>query len=145
MGVSQLNNASGNLGTVFYAQVTADQTGVTTEVDVTGLTTSGAWTAETGRRYKVTAQFEITQSVAGDAWVVEIKDASGPTTLKRITGSNGSTFSESKTGEYVSNASISGAKTWKLTVRRAVGSGTITFGASSTYPAFLMIEDIGPL
>ena len=126
MGVSQLNNASGNLGTVFYAQVTADQTGVTTEVDVTGLTTSGAWTAETGRRYRVTAQFEIAQSVASDVWVVDIKDSS--TTLKRITGNNGSTSSESKTGEYVSTASISGAKTWKLTVRRAVGSGTITLG-----------------
>ena len=145
MSISQLNNTSDKLGTVFYAQITADQTGITTEVDVTGLTTAGTWTAVGGRRYRVTCQFETVQSVGGDAWVVEIKDAAGPTTLTRCTGSNGASFSESKTVTYSNNASISGAKTWKITARRAVGSGTITFGASATYPAYLMIEDIGPL
>lgn len=130
---------------VFYAQKTTDQSGIISITFITGLATTGVWTAVANRRYKVTCQIEIIQTVATDVWVLDLIDQSVPVGLKRCTEPNNDVSSHTTTLIYVTNSSISGAKDWRIALTRAIGSGTLTAGAASTYPAFLLIEDIGPL
>jgi hypothetical protein len=128
-------------GLVGYAQITSNSVAFSALTLISGL--SITWTAVAGRRYSLRFSGEIIQGVATDVWVMSLEDTSA--TLKRITACNNNTSSTSVEATYITNASISGSKTWRLNGVRAGGTGTITVGASSTYPAYLAIEDLGPL
>ena len=130
-------------GEVGYAAIYANDTPTSagTVQDITGL--SVTFDAIAGRRYKVTAQFEIDKSVGTDTSVVALQDLT--TSLQRYTDSINTTDLVTGGLSYVTTASISGAKTWRLTVQRAFGTGTITVGAAAIYPAFILVEDIGVL
>lgn len=136
--------AKSGIGKVFYAQVTADQGGITTIAFLTGLATTNVWRASPDRRYRITAKVEVTQTTAADVWVLKLIDQSVPVQLQRSVGQNNTTSSCTGHLAYVTTTSLSGLKDYRLTLER-VGAGTLTMSAGSAQPAFLLIEDIGAL
>ena len=125
-----------------YAQSTTATTGVTTsETDITGL--SVTFTARANRRYRVTGVVDVIDSGSSSIYVVSLKD--GGTQLHRAAHVNGHTGANTVQVLYSNNSSISGSKTWKLTLVRAGGAGTLSTTNASTYPSFLLVEDVGSL
>lgn len=129
-------DAGGQLG---YAQAVASQGSITTLVDLTSL--SVAVTVGTGRRVKITAACLAGSTVAADTIDLLIRE--GSTTLQiaefRATAASSS---ESLQAAVVLTPSA-GAHTYKLSMQRAAGSGTVTMTAGATFPAFILVEDMG--
>jgi hypothetical protein len=126
-----------------YAQATSDQGSITAVTDLTSLTVT--FTAVAGRRYKVTGYVSISQGTAVDgSYLLQLKESA--TVLQRLVGKN-PTINEaiSRVIVYCNNASISGAKTWKLTLERDSGTSVMTATAAATRPNFILVEDIGEL
>lgn len=127
-------------GTVAFASATANQTGITTVVDATSLSTT--WTAVAGRRYRISAQCKANSSVIGDIIKVSITD-SGGTEITHSEIVNQSTVA----GQSMSCAAVivpgAGSKTYKARIQRSGGTGTVLLNAGATYPAYILVEDIG--
>ncbi len=133
---------AGARGTVAggYVQITAPQGGITSTVDVTGL--SITFTAVAGRRYRVHGSMYLTSSVTGDLASLQITDGSNnqlQSTQEYMAGSGKDTRAD-VTCIVVPGA---GSKTYKIRANRASGTGTVQVTAGATFPGFLLIEDIG--
>lgn len=130
-------------GWVGYLPRTADQTGITAEVDLSGVTVTV--TLNASRRIRVTG------------W------SSGMTATNVDTVSQLSIYADGAQVAYgrspTAFASLSynapvhvvavltpsaGAHTYKLRVARLVGSGTVTVAADTDRATFILVEDIGP-
>lgn len=127
------------IGTAGYAQVTANQGGITTEVDLTSLTVT--FTTVTGRRYKIAGSVACQSTVVGDAILLRIYEDD---TLIR----DGQVHSAvANQDDYIERSVIrtpsAGSHTYKLRMLRAAGTGTITMSANVNSPAHILIEDIG--
>jgi hypothetical protein len=125
-------------GQIGYAEVTANQTPITTEVDITGLTVTV--TVPAGRRIRISCQTVVASTITDDS--VRINIMEGATQLHQIAE-----------GQYLSNRGITlsgkvvvsptpGTHTYKLTLQREAGTGTVTNFASTALPAFILVEDI---
>ena len=125
-------------GTVGYAEVTANQTGITTETNLTSL--SLTFTAVSGRRYRITGAIDIASSVADGAAEFFIKESA--TFIGRYTQPITST---SAYRVYVTRVltPTAGSHTYNLSLKRTTGTGTYVMGANSAYPAYIHIEDVG--
>lgn len=140
-------------GEVAYAQVTSNQTGITTGSDLTSLTVT--FTAVAGRRYKLTGQCLVARTAtAPNPATLHAKESTTVLAVASVDIARLSSGTPSATNtlrvEYVNNASISGSKTWKLLLGSmnysgSDSAGTVDMLAASTYPAFILVEDIGPL
>lgn len=127
------------LGTLGYAQVVADQTGITTEVDLTGL--SVAVTVGTGRRIEIIGSIGWFSTVADDTVLLAIKEGVDIHQFERDTGPvAGRADGMEKTVVLTPTA---GAHTYKLSLRLETGTGTVTMQAGSNHPAFILVKDIG--
>ena len=128
-------------GWIGHNEVTADQGPITSAVDGTGL--SLTVTVNTARKIRVSGRAGFTSTVNTDVAALFITDGAnvvqqeGYALMAMATAA--SHFVEVS---RVLNASA-GSNTWKLRLQRS-GSGTMTMTASSTKPAFILIEDIGP-
>ena len=133
-------SGTSTLGTIGYAQIIANKTGITTVDDVAGL--SVTWTALAGRRYRVSAQCKANSSVLGDAIKVAITDSSN-TEISHSEIINQSTIA----GQSMNCSAVivpgAGSKTYKIRVQRSGGSGTVLLNAGATFPAYILVEDIG--
>jgi hypothetical protein len=125
-----------------YAERTSDQGSITSVADLTSLTVT--FTAVAGRRYRASVQCAVAQTVIDGQYFLMLKE--GATVLQRFSRMNATT-NESYTGHfsYCNNASISGSKTWKVTLERDSGTASLTATAAATRPNFILIEDIGEL
>lgn len=135
-------DAGGQLG---YAQVAANQGGITALTDIVGL--FATVTVATGRRIKITASGHVFSSEAtfntGGGLVHIQEGAVGLTGIQM--------FNLNSTAGYHFHRSIiispaAGSHTYKLTIERNVGAGTLTLqadGGVSRGPAFILVEDIG--
>lgn len=135
-----VGGSGGALGTLSggYAQVTASQTPITAEVDLTGLTVTVTTVAS--RRYRITACV----SVAGtDTNTLAVAIKEGATKLQDVSITLGATAQQDTLSGFVVLTPSAGAHTYKLTMRRAIGAGTSTMFAAADTPAFILIEDIG--
>lgn len=127
-------------GTLGYAEVVANQTGIGAPADLTGLTVTV--TVAAGRRIRISGATVAGIDTAVDQVSLRIKEgatqlAEAPNTL--TTAGRGYRYDVS-TVETPS----AGAHTYKLTLGRDTGASTaITSYANSTTPAFLLVEDIG--
>ena len=134
----KVNNLPG--GWIGYAEVAADQLSITTVVDLSGLVLNV--TVGASRRLRVTVYTSVYSTVVGDSATLSIKE--GATQLS----TRAEVFSKASTLEGVSCAAIvtptAGAHTYKATLERTTGTGTLLMGASGTQPAFILVEDIGP-
>lgn len=128
------------LGRLNSASVAADQTPITTVVDLTGMTV--AVTAGTSRRLKITATGPATSSVVADRVAFKIQE--GATVL--ATGYFHVTPNATSTATHMhlvaEVAGVTGAHTYKATLVRQSGTGNVTFSAA-TYPGTFLVEDIG--
>lgn len=131
------NVAGGTLG---YAQRTTDQTGITTATDITGL--SVTVTVGAGRRIRLHAwcPYWIT-TVAGDRGEIKIQE--GATILAFTESTNPGTAGNFGISAHAVITPSAGSHSYKVVFGRAAGTGTLTFGGSTTSPAFLMAEDVG--
>lgn len=130
-----------NLGTKGYAQVTANQTGITTMTDLTGL--SVTWTAVAGRRYKVTFKVLVFSTVANDDANVWLRDGSSTSLNAYGVRAVSTTHGINVSGSHVLTGLSAGSQTVKLSLQRAAGSGSVAIAAASTHPSFILVEDIG--
>lgn len=122
------------------ATVTSNQTGITTETAVTGLTASP--TIPASRKIKVTVCLHIKSDTANDRWRVRVK-ADG-TTLQDFRNPDTSA-NLSDTAQFTATHTPSaGTIAYTVTVERTSGSGSLAVEAAATSPASLLIEDIGP-
>lgn len=129
------------LGTKGYAQVTSNQTGITTMTDLTGL--SVTWTAVAGRRYRVSFKVLVFSTVANDDANVWVRNGSSTSLNAYGVRAVSTTHGIAVTGSHVLAGLSAGSQTVKLSLERAAGSGSLGLAAASTHPSFILVEDIG--
>jgi hypothetical protein len=127
-------------GWIGDVSVTSDQGSITSEVDATSLTLTV--TAGASRRMKIEGFVRVESTVAGDRVGVRIYKASTQIQV----GTVACTVANNTESVYVviTDTPSTGSNTYKLTVARLTGSGTITLKASSTGPGQIVVTDIGP-
>lgn len=122
-----------------YAEVNGNQSGITAEVDLTGL--SVTVTVPTGRRIRITGRGRWqTDTAAAGVLVAIYEDDSMVQQYAMKTPYNN--LSQDFHVETV-RAPASGAHTYKLRMSQYT-TGTVLLGASSTIPASITVEDITP-
>lgn len=129
--------ALGPQGELGYAQVTANQGGITAIADLTNLTKQV--TVGANRRIKITFHGEFASTLATDT--VESYIFEGASQLQRCGRVVGATFD---THEFsITLTPSAGTHTYKARAAVTVGAGTATLNAAAGREAFLRIEDEG--
>jgi hypothetical protein len=126
-------------GWIGYAEVTANQTTITAAVDLTGLTVTV--TVNTSRRIRVTGSAELVNNTAGAGLLLLIL-ADGAQVMSAPTGGMTANVAVRKVAQVVLTPTA-GSHVYKLQAQTQVG-GTGTMNAAATYPAFILVEDLGP-
>lgn len=147
LGAADMNGLPA--GVVAYAERTSNQTSISTVTDLTSLTVT--FTAVAGRRYRVTSHTSWYASVASTSAIVTLYNSTAAAQLQWsgcVTGdaAGGSNNNQTSTNLLSWSGTLAaGSTTLKLQAR--IGdddSGTLTLRAGATYPAFILVEDIGP-
>jgi hypothetical protein len=129
-----------NQGLVVRASKTANQTTITTIVDVSGL--SVTFTATASRLYKIEAQGLMFSSAADNLCQLTIADSANAVVATAATMSRSTTLGTTiRATGFLSG--ISGSVTYKVRAARLSGAGNLTFVASATSPGLLWVEDVG--
>lgn len=124
-------------GWIGYAEVTANQTGISALTDITSLTVTV--TAGTSRRLLAEGYCRITQQTSsgvGEVYILENGTQVNRSSFTRSAGDNGMHHPRAV------RTPSSGSNTYKLAA--SVGSGTLDIIASATQPAFILVQDLGP-
>jgi hypothetical protein len=125
-------------GVISVATHTADQTGISSVVDITDL--SITFTAVANRRYRITGDIQCASRANGNTVTAFIRDGSSTIVNQRgETTENGYSF-PLHVETYVTPSA--GSATYKLSLNCSTGTADVL--AAPTKPAVLMIEDIGP-
>lgn len=132
------NTAWGHVGS---ASVTTDNGGITSLVDLAGL--SVTFTAVAGRRYRVVLDAFLNSSVGGDISSLVIATGGGAQIQSSQAYMPASGVSVRQQAVITVTPSA-GSVTYKARASRAMGSGTLALAAGATYPAVMVVEDIGP-
>lgn len=123
-----------------YAEVTSDQATITSEVDLTGLTTTVD--VGTDRMIKITGMVHIRGTSVENVGTLRIKES---TTV--LNAAQSFWTRTNADGELIAmaivNSPSAGSHTYKLSLQMPTGSGSIDMKASSTLIAFILVEDIG--
>jgi hypothetical protein len=128
-------------GVISYVQTTTAQTGITTRVDVTSMTT-GSITYVANRLLRITVQTpKMSGSVADTR--LEVFLMNGATTLSSCTSTTVVAGVGNSTNLSFYDTTTAGARTYDLEVALS-GAGTGSISASATNPFQLIVEDIGP-
>lgn len=125
-------------GIMGYASATANQTGITTETNITSL--SVTFTADSTRIYRTTLYIGYIEQVTTAAYPeIRITDASNVekqrATWYLLAGHGDSVIMS------VIESGLSGSTTRKG--RAATNAGTLTLTAGSTRPMQIVVEDLG--
>ena len=133
-------------GKMGYAEVTADQSTITTVADLTSLTVT--WTAVAARRYRLTFEGSLETSSAPSVNTVYITNSSNTAVATRAfsLAANASAGETPQwVGATVTLTGLSGSVTYKVRAAYTPDSvGSLTLKASATAPAYFLVEDIGP-
>lgn len=124
--------------TLGYTEATANQSGITTEVDLTNLAVTINIAA--GRRIKISTNVLLESSVIDDLGRVSIREGANLLALDQQIlrpVNNGNSFHTS-----VVLSPSAGSHTYKLTSQRVSGTGNIQSVAQPSFPAFILVEDI---
>lgn len=128
-------------GWLGHVEATADQGAIVgTAVDLTNL--SVAVTAGTSRRLLLTASVYPSSTAAAD--IVTALLMEGATQLQVRAVTLGAIGIQAALFVQAVLTPSAGAHTYKVQMRRAAGTGTITNGAGATFPSFLLVQDVGP-
>lgn len=135
--ITAANHAKFPGGWIGYAEITANQTGISAQTDITSLTVTV--TAGTTRRILAEGYCRITQQTSsgvGEVYVVEDGSNVNRSSLTRSAADNGMHHPRAV------RTPSAGSHTYKLAA--SVGSGTIDIIASASQPAFILVQDLGP-
>lgn len=131
-------------GVVAFARVTASQSLITAVVDLNGL--SVTFQANPTHRYRTTVSILFFGTVTNDPVNLTIADAANSTKGTGAGSVHPGTASYSVSLQAVAvETGLSGSVTRKARFQRAAGSGNITMQAAGTFPAFILVEDLGPV
>jgi len=135
---AQANNFP--FGLMGFAENTSlAQTGVTTVADITGLTVT--FTGIAGRRYRVDGFLLLQSTVSADTVNLLIRNGAGTSLQQAIYAL------PSNASAYMCAVSLvmaaTGSTTVKLSFQRQAGTGTMTANGGSTFPAQIVVTDIG--
>lgn len=139
MQTSDPNNMPG--GWIGYVQITSNVTGLTHINDtLTGLTVTV--TVGTSRRIMVTGSCLFNSSTGGDDSSLQIQESS------TVLG-HGATTMQRTAVNYFARCEVvltpsSGSHTYLLTGGLGGGTGPAQLVASSTNPAYILVQDLGP-
>lgn len=143
LGAADMNGLpAGKMG---YASVTANQTSISTTTDLTSLTVT--WTAVSSRLYQISFQVAVDPVWTTGSAQPTIYITDGSNNVKQtVTSDVLADLSVLSMTGFVLETSLSGSTTRKLRAAfpSSSGSDTMTMTASSTRPAFILVEDIGP-
>ena len=131
-------------GIMGYAQVTADQASISAVADLTSLTVT--WTAVSARRYRTSFYVNANSStvVAGNNPIsIFITDSSNTIKAQAVCTDNEAVLETMTLVGSVCETGLSGSTTRKLRAQQT-GGGTMDLLAAATYPAYILVEDIGP-
>lgn len=127
-------------GWIGYAEGSTDQTGITTNADITGCTVT--LTPDSSRRLRITGQiFCQASGAAARASLAILQDGTqvGPAGQVRMETTSTAGRSSASTSAVITPTNAS--HTYKLNVTAATGTVDVL---SSTQVAFILVEDIGP-
>jgi hypothetical protein len=128
---------SGTSVDIGYAQVTANQGSIGgSDTDLTGL--SKTVTVISGHRIRITGHVSYSQSSASGIARLRIKESTTQLADSLFSATNGSYYSVEASVCLTPSA---GSHTYKLAMTTSPGAGTMEAGA--TYPAYILIEDLG--
>jgi len=127
-------------GVVSRASKTADQNLNTGLADITGL--SVTWTAVSSRLYKISFYSIARTSAAGNIYINAVITDSSNVIRQQVRNGATTTDMRFSLNGFVYESGLSGSQTRK--VRADCNSGTAVLEAGATYPALLIVEDIGP-
>lgn len=125
-------------GWIGYAEVTANQTGISSVTDLTSL--SVTVTVGTSRRIQVFGFARLTQQTSNGIITFSIRDGSSTTLSTYLF-----TASTGNSTQGVVSAVLtpsSGSNTYKLSL--ATTAGTVDMSAGATFPAHILVCDLGP-
>ncbi len=131
------NVAGGTLGTPGVR--TASQTGIITEVDLINLATT--ITVGAGRRIKVSYHMVTSRTITDGNVSMRIKEGT-VMLLNNFFSNSLANAGESRSG-FVLLTPTAGVHTYKLTMLRDTGTGTVALVADPLFPASIIAEDIG--
>lgn len=128
-------------GWIGYVESTTTQSGITANTDLTGLTLTV--TVGTGRRIQIVGYgSSFASTVANDFMGLSIFEGAtqiGSCVLTEPLANTGITMRV----ESPWLTPTSGAHTYKLSLGRALGTGTLTHTPSATLPSFIGVVDLG--
>lgn len=127
-------------GWIGYAEVTADQTTITSETDLTSLTVTV--TVGSNRRIKITGHIRVNGSTTDNVAGLRIKEST--TTLQLASTYNPGTSSHTTLIGQVVLTPSAGSHSYKLSLETLTGGGNVSLEASATNPAYILVEDMGP-
>lgn len=122
-----------------YAEVLSGQTGITTEADLTNLFVT--ITVPVGRRIRITGNVGLYSDVANDTGIIYLKEGASYLQFSRHTIDVAGRSSTVPPVTAVISPSA-GTHTYKLSLAREAGSGTLQMVAGATSPSFILVEDI---
>lgn len=128
----------GPLGTLGYAEVTANQVSITTEVDLTGLTTTV--TVQAGRRIRVTGSIAAANTATTNSDVLYIYQ-DGTLIAQAFTPAAPTAAGQHPQVVTAVLTPSAGSHTYKL--RQTNTGGTTTAIASTNNKGYILVEDIG--
>lgn len=131
--------AAGWLG---YTAVTSQQTGISSEADLTGVTET--ITAPSNRRLKVSFHGLMQSDTANNMSRIRIKrDGTTIAESSQVHGTAGGPGQLTHDFSAIDTPS-SGSRVYKATAQRQTGSGTVISAATSVDGTYILIEDMGP-
>ena len=135
---AQMNNLP--WGLMGYAEnLSLAQTGITTVTDITSLTVT--FTGVAGRRYRVDGYLLLQSTVNNDAVNLIIRNGSNTTLQQAIYALPSAASAYFCVVSLV--MAVTGSNTVKLSIQRQSGTGTMTANGATTYPAQIVVTDIG--
>lgn len=130
-------------GWIGYNEVSANQSSITSEVDLTGL--SVTVTVNTSRRIKITGFLPaVLSDVVANRVRLRIKESTTTLQTAEIVTQTFVATSAGSLEAVVVLTPSAGSHTYKLSLQRDQGSGNVTMVASSTQLASILVEDVGP-
>jgi hypothetical protein len=140
--ITSANQARLPGGEIGYATATANQGGITTVTDLSNLSitvTTGA-----NRRIRVMARVEVRSDTANDVGTVILANDTN-TQLSRANVPMAIANNDfNAVVVYESNIGSASTLTYKLRLQRTSGTGTLQMSASSSTPAIISVQDLGP-
>lgn len=133
-------------GWLGYEDATSNTGSVNAETDLTGL--SVTVTVAESRLIRITGYVpRISSDTIGDIANLRIKEGATQLQEARVDvgqkngGANGGTFCNV---QVTVDGPSAGSHTYKLTGSLAAGTGDLSYRATATAPAYILVEDLGP-